>query len=588
MKTIGDILARDLTKQIEEVIQVNQTDEHSVYSEITEYVATHRIKDHYRELFAAMAEAPSEPTEGVGIWVSGFFGSGKSSFAKNLGYVLSNPNLLGEPASELFKIQVKDKRISEFLDLINVKIPTEVVMFDVSKGSEVRRAEEKIAEIVYRALLNHLDYATDYDVAELEIELEGQKRLDEFVALCQEVNGRDWQIARKGAMKLNYASAILNRMDPKVFPAADSWAKSLGQRNTTITVETVVDRTFELTARRRPGKAIAFIIDEVGRYVAHSANKIEDLRALVEQFGEVSKNYLKAKKAIAPVWIVVTSQEKLDEVVDAIGTKRVDIAKLQDRFRHRVDLAPADIREVATKRVLAKRDEAKPILKKLFGESQGILNAACRLERTQKRTEVTEDDFIQFYPYLPHYIEMSIDIMSGIRLQPGAPKHYGGSNRTIIKQAYEMLVSERTGLAGKPIGTLVTLDKIFELVEGNLSSEKQKDISDIALRFRTDSEDRGMAARVAKTIALLEFVRDVPRTEANIAACLVDAVGQPAPRAEVESAIKKLQDGKFVRNTEEGWKLQTNQEKNWETERRGFEARPKDRNEITRDPTRHL
>ncbi len=588
MKTIGDILARDLTKQIEEVIQVNQTDEHSVYSEITEYVATHRIKDHYRELFAAMAEAPSEPTEGVGIWVSGFFGSGKSSFAKNLGYVLSNPNLLGEPASELFKIQVEDKRIWEFLDLINVKIPTEVVMFDVSKGSEVRRAEEKIAEIVYRALLNHLDYATDYDVAELEIELEGQKRLDEFVALCQEVNGRDWQIARKGAMKLNYASAILNRMDPKVFPAADSWAKSLGQRNTTITVETVVDRTFELTARRRPGKAIAFIIDEVGRYVAHSANKIEDLRALVEQFGEVSKNYLKAKKAIAPVWIVVTSQEKLDEVVDAIGTKRVDIAKLQDRFRHRVDLAPADIREVATKRVLAKRDEAKPILKKLFGESQGILNAACRLERTQKRTEVTEDDFIQFYPYLPHYIEMSIDIMSGIRLQPGAPKHYGGSNRTIIKQAYEMLVSERTGLAGKPIGTLVTLDKIFELVEGNLSSEKQKDISDIALRFRTDSEDRGMAARVAKTIALLEFVRDVPRTEANIAACLVDAVGQPAPRAEVESAIKKLQDGKFVRNTEEGWKLQTNQEKNWETERRGFEARPKDRNEITRDPTRHL
>lgn len=583
MKTIGDILARDLTKQIEEVIQVNQTDEHSVYSEIEEYVATDRIKDHYRELFTAMTEAPSEPTEGVGIWISGFFGSGKSSFAKNLGYALSNPTLLGKPASELFKGQVKDKRIGEFLDLINVKIPTEVVMFDVSKGSEVRRADEKIAEIVYRALLSQLDYATDYDVAELEIELEGQGKLDEFVALCQEINGRDWQIARKGAMKLNYASAILNRMNPTVFPAADSWAKSLGQRNTTITVETVVDRTFELTARRRPGKAIAFIIDEVGRYVAHSANKIEDLRALVEQFGEVSKNYLKAKKAIAPVWVVVTSQEKLDEVVDAIGSKRVQIAKLQDRFHHRVDLAPADIREVATKRVLAKRDEAKPVLKKLFTESQGSLNAACRLEKTQKRTEITEEDFIQFYPYLPHYIEMSIDIMSGIRLQPGAPKHFGGSNRTIIKQAYEMLVSPRTDLQHKSIGTLVTLDKIFELVEGNLSSEKQRDISEITEQFRADAEDHGMAARVAKTVTLLEFVRDVPRTEANIAACLVDAVGQPAPLAEVERAIKRLEKGKFVRNTEEGWKLQTAQEKNWETERRGFGARPKDRNEITRE-----
>ena len=54
-----------------------------------------------------------------------------------------------------------------------------------------------------------------------------------------------------------------------------------------------------------------------------------------------------------------------------------------------------------------------------------------------------------------------------IRLQPGAPRHYGGSNRTIIKQAYEMLVSDRTALAAKPVGCLVTLDKVFELVEGN-------------------------------------------------------------------------------------------------------------------------
>jgi hypothetical protein len=583
MNTIREILARDLTKQIEEVIQVNQTDEHSVYSEIEEYVATDRIKDHYRELFGAMAEAPAEPTEGVGIWISGFFGSGKSSFAKNLGYALSNPTLLGTPASKLLKDQLDDKRIAGYLDLINIKIPTEVVMFDVSKGSEVRRSEEKIAEIIYRALLTHLDYATDYDVAELEIELEGQGQLDEFVALCQEVNGRDWQIARKGAMKLNYASAILHCMDSKVFPAADSWAKSLGQRNTTITVETVVDRTFELTSRRKPGKATAFIIDEVGRYVAHSANKIEDLRALVEQFGEVSKNRLKAKKAIAPVWVVVTSQEKLDEVVDAIGGKRVQLAKLQDRFRHRVDLAPADIREVATKRVLAKRPEAEPVLKKLFSDSQGVLNAACRLEKTQKRTDINEEDFIQFYPYLPHYIEMSIDIMSGIRLQPGAPKHFGGSNRTIIKQAYEMLVSERTDLQHKPVGTLVTLDKIFELVEGNLSSEKQRDISEITEQYKSDPDDHGMAARVAKTITLLEFVRDVPRIEANIAACLVAAVGKPAPVAEVQRAIRLLEKGKFVRNTEEGWKLQTAQEKNWETERRGFEARPKDRNEITRE-----
>ena len=119
--------------------------------------------------------------------------------------------------------------------------------------------------------------------------------------------------------------------------------------------------------------------------------------------------------------------------------------------------------------------------------------------------------------------------MSGIRLQPGRPRHYGGSNRTIIKQAYEMLVSDRTALAKKPIGTLVTLDKVFELVEGNLSNEKRTDIHDIAERFKNDAEDHGWALRVAKAICLLEFIRDLPRTEANLAAFLVDEVGKPRP-----------------------------------------------------------
>jgi hypothetical protein len=101
----------------------------------------------------------------------------------------------------------------------------------------------------------------------------------------------------------------------------------------------------------------------VGQHVARSGDKIEDLRATVEEFGKVGKNLLKAHKIPAPCWIVVTSQEKLDEVVAAIDSRRVELAKLQDRFRYRIDLAPSDIREVATKRVLAKKPEAEPTLK---------------------------------------------------------------------------------------------------------------------------------------------------------------------------------------------------------------------------------
>src|SRR6202030_2790919 len=163
--------------------------------------------------------------------------------------------------------------------------------------------------------------------------------------------------------------------------------------------------------------------------------------------------------------------------------------------------------------VLAKNGSALPALKKLFADNQGTLLSALKLERTARRTEVSEDDFVQFYPYPPHYIDLCIGIMSGIRLQPGAPRHYGGSNRTIIKQAYEMLVSDRTAVAKLPIRTLVTLDKVFEVVEGNLSTEKRTDIHEISQRFKGDTEDQGWTLRVAKVICLLEFIRDLPRTE---------------------------------------------------------------------------
>src|SRR5208337_3071877 len=128
METIGELLSRDLTQRIEEVIQVHQADEQSVYSEVSEYVATNSIRDQYAMLLKAIAEAPAEPHESIGVWISGFFGSGKSSYAKNLGYALKNPSVMGEDFARLFKRQLDDEGIANLLDLINAKIPTEVTL----------------------------------------------------------------------------------------------------------------------------------------------------------------------------------------------------------------------------------------------------------------------------------------------------------------------------------------------------------------------------------------------------------------------------------------------------------------------------
>jgi tRNA uridine 5-carbamoylmethylation protein Kti12 len=616
MKNIRDLLARDLSITIEEVIKVDQRDEKTVHAEIKEYIFTRRIKEEYVKILDAISKGPGEPTEAVGVWVSGFFGSGKSSFAKNLGHVLSNRSLLGTPAGQLFIQQMKSQeldsqstKIEDLVNFVNVRIPSHVIMFDVRVDQAVRKASESITEILYSVLLRELDYAPDYDVANLEIELEAEGKLDQFVRICAQkyqeqtanrstsstepvpisiagVSAEDyavWRLVRKGAQKIQRTSVILNQLDSATYPNPDSWAQSLKSQSD-ITIRTLVERTFELAARRRPGQAIVFVIDELGAYVARSAEKIEHLRAVVEHFGQESKNRVLAGKAIAPVWVIITSQEKLDEVVAAIDDKRVELARLQDRFHYHINMAPADIREVATRRVLNKTPEGETHLRELYKKYSGQLKTHTQVERSQIKFEVSEDDFVQFYPYLPYFVELSIDIVSGMRLQAGAPRHYGGSNRTIIKQAYEMLVSERTHLADEKIGTLVTLDRIFDLMESNLPSERQRDITDIQNLWANDP----WPLRTAKVIALLENVRGYPRTERNIAAVLYDSLESTSPLAEVERSIELLHDRQFIRQAEDGWKLLTDQEKSWATERDSLNPNPKERREIWEDLLRSI
>src|ERR1035437_7950708 len=276
MKTIGDLLARDLSRKIEEIIQVDQADEQSVHAEITEYVATESIREQYHDLFKAIAEAPSDPHESVGVWVPSVFGSGKSSFAKNLGYALENRTVLGSKFADLFKQQLGDTRTSDLLDLINAQTPTEVILFEVAKEADTRKVTQRIAELMYTMLLRELGYSEDFDIAELEIELEAEGRLTEFIAACKTLLNKDWNTVRAGAQKISRASAILHHLDPELYPSADSWSHSQRNRDASISVSKVVRRTFELWGRRRKGKALAFIIDEVGQHVARSGDKIED------------------------------------------------------------------------------------------------------------------------------------------------------------------------------------------------------------------------------------------------------------------------------------------------------------------------
>ena len=176
-----------------------------------------------------------------------------------------------------------------------------------------------------------------------------------------------------------------------------------------------------------------------GQYVSRSVDKMLDLQAIIQAFGVEGKNRTERHEAVAPFWIVVTSQEKLNEVVTALDSKQIELARLQDRFRIPVDLKQSDIAEVTSKRVLEKNRRPRPNCSKSvsMNTSRASSNAAPRTHEPQPG--INRNNFAKLYPYLPYQIDLCIDIVAGLRLKRGAHRHVGGSNRTIIKQAQQMM-----------------------------------------------------------------------------------------------------------------------------------------------------
>src|SRR5687767_12134353 len=129
-RIIKDLFATDIERNIEEVIKVDQTDEQLVREELAEYVATDSIRSHFRSILERYAETPNKPHEGIGVWVSGFFGSGKSSFAKYLGVALENRSIAGAGAAGLLAQRLGDDTSTVLLKNIEEHIPTHAVIFD--------------------------------------------------------------------------------------------------------------------------------------------------------------------------------------------------------------------------------------------------------------------------------------------------------------------------------------------------------------------------------------------------------------------------------------------------------------------------
>jgi len=555
-KPIRTLFANDIHRRIEEVIKVDQTDEDIIRDEINEYVVTDAIRTHYTSIFEAYREAPNKPTDGVSIWVSGFFGSGKSSFAKMLGLAIANRTVAGDSAAERFAERAGDKKLQVLLKAINEKIPTHAVIFDVSTDRGIRSGNQTLTEIMYGLFLQSLGYAKDLDLSELEIGLEENGKLPHFEEEYKRLFKKDWASEKgKVAFALSEASRVLHSLDPDTYPVADSWVKAV-KNKADISPGKLAERAGELMKRRKPGLSLMFVVDEVGQFVARDVQKMLDLQAVVQQLGV---------KGRGKHWVVVTSQEKLGELVSGLDDKKIELARLMDRFPLQVHLEPSDISEVTSRRVLSKNAAAQTVLGKLFDEHRGRLTEHTRLTADIKLPELTREAFIDLYPLLPYQIDLIIQVVSGLRTQGGASKHVGGANRTIIKLAQQLLINPAVNLADASLGDLVRLDQVYDLVEGNIGSEVRAKIAAISKLV-----DHPLAQPVAKVICLLQYVKSVHRSADNIAAALHGSVGGDSQLASVKEALRALEAAHQVRHGDDGYRIPTPAEDDWARLRNGI------------------
>jgi hypothetical protein len=555
---IKTLFSREIARDIKEVIKVD--DRQSVLSEVEEYVPTGHITDELVETLEVYQDSINNPSEEINIWVSGFFGSGKSSFAKVLGYLLANPEIDGKAVADRFFELNEIPRAHALLNTIHSAAPTETVLLDLNTSPNVLQEGEPIALPVYRTLLAELGYSRDVILAELEFELEGKGTLAEFESKYEQVFDMPWETQRDVITAKNRASRILHELDDRTFPAADSWSNAA--EPPTITAKWFATRVMELLRRRRPGKErLLLVVDEVGQYVSRSTDRMRHLQGLAEE----------CQKTKGRLWLVATSQEKLTDVVDSLEGKQTELAKAQDRFPIRVDLLPSDIDEVTGKRVLDKTAAGATKIRELLQADRNKLTTLVTLQSDRHRP-FTDDDFVRLYPLVPYQLQLLIDAVSARRAQGGAPQTMGGSNRTLIRHAQQLVSNPTVGLADEPVGALVTLDRSYVLLEDVIPTAWRHEVDQVAAKHG----DGSLEAKIMRVVALCADVPGLPVTPRNLAVVLHPSMSADPIEADIRAALDHLVAEDRIRETDEGYRLQSPEQKDWEKTRRGIDMKPGD------------
>ncbi|MGO5251115.1 BREX system P-loop protein BrxC [Atopobiaceae bacterium LCP21S3_F11] len=534
---IQDMFERDIDRDINGVVKVAQEDESAVEQELSEYVVTRELAGHFANFFSAYESALDKPTDKIGVWVSGFFGSGKSHFLKMLSYLLTNQVVNGRHATDYFNGKFEDPMVDASARRC-ASVTTESILFNIDNKAVGKKDADILKRTFARVFYDHLGfYGEDLKLARLERFVDDKGLTQNFRDAFEQINGEPWTDAR--AEYDFFSDDLIDALEQAGVMSADEARRWLDDPNGgDLSIETLTDQIRDYAAARAKEYGgnfrLLFMIDEIGQFIGSDSNLMLNLQTIVEEL---------STKCAGRVWVMVTSQEAIDEVTEVVGQ---DFSKIQGRFNTRLSLSSSSADEVIKRRILEKNEPAADLLRAQYAETSSVLKNLFTFEKSTADLigYANGEEFVQTFPFASYQFRLMQNVMSEIRKHGNSGKHLSSGERSMLSGFQE--TAQR--IEGRDENALVPFWMFYDAVQTFLESYIRRVVD------RADSaaaEGQGLEPQdvnVLKLLFLLRWEDGLATTLGNIVTLMTDDVraDRMALRESVQDSLDRLVHENYV------------------------------------------
>lgn len=529
---------KDIYRSIEKVIAYGVSQEERLKKEITEYVVTDSIDEQFNKLLLKMQAAMDAGGENeVGVWVSGFYGSGKSSFTKYLGLAFDDSiKIDNTPFIQHLQDRLKRTTTKQLLSNVAKRFPAAVLLLDLASEQLAGATMEEVSTVLYYKVLLWAGYSRNLKVAALERKLKKEGRYHEFLDLfSQATGGEAWSEYRDDPLAVDsLVPAIAHQLYPNLFKTETAFTT---EASDVIRFEN--DRVQEMLdiAREASGKEyLVFIIDEVGQYVGSRPNLILNLDGLAKNLKALGNG---------KVWIIGTAQQTLTEDDPRASLNSPQLFKLKDRFPIQIDLEPNDIKEICFTRLLGKSTAGGSTLGTLFDQHGQALRNHTKLEDARGfGADFDRKTFVDLYPFLPAHFDILLHLLGALARSTG-----GIGLRSAIKVIQDILIDAeggKTPVANQPVGWLATPATLYDALEKDIQRAYPQLHKPVGTVCNNRFDNSPLHQKVAKTVAILQILGNLPVTRRNVASLMHDNVSGPSQLDAIDQAIEDLINDRYV------------------------------------------